>query len=316
MTQSTQLALWDAPVPEVDLTAYDLIAVNTSAGKDSAAMLAEVVDQARAAGVLSRLVAIHADLGAMEWPGTRELAEQQARQLGVPRFEVVAHTRDDRFEDLLGYALRRRFWPDARNRWCTSTLKRDVTDSLLRRLADEIRAGRPEHPGPVRVLTCYGMRAEESRRRAQQTPVGPYSRITSATRQVTRWLPVHQWSTAEVFARGDDAALTRHPAYALGQSRASCVLCIFLRRSELQAAALARPLLAQCYELVERTIGHRFRQDVSMGDVLAEAGIPTLPGDTPLDPTVWADVVRRSPRTGPPPALSSWADVVTYHTQD
>ena len=316
MDQSIQLTLWDTPTPEVDLTEYDLIAVNTSAGKDSAAMLAEVVDQAKAAGVLGRVVAIHADLGSMEWPGTRELAEQQARQLGVTRFEVVAHTRDQQFEDLLAYALRRRFWPDARNRWCTSTLKRDVTDSLLRRLADEIRAGRPEHPGPVRVLTCYGMRAEESRRRAQRSPVGPYPRITSAARQVTRWLPVHQWSTAEVFARGDRAGLTRHPAYGLGQSRASCVLCIFLRRSELHAAALARPLLAQCYELVERTIGHRFRQDVSMRDVLTSAGIPTLPTDTPLDPAAWADVVRRSTRTGPPPALSSWADVAAHHIQN
>lgn len=310
----TQLTLWQDTAADVDLTLFDLIAVNTSAGKDSAATLVSVVDRARAGGVLDRVVAIHADLGVMEWPGTRQLAEQQARQLGVTRFEVVVHQRDGQVEDLLAYALRRGYWPDNRNRWCTSTLKRDVTDRLLRRLADEIHAADPRRTRPVRILTCYGMRAEESARRARYVPVEPYTRISTATRQATRWLPVHDWSTAEVFASADAAGLTRHPAYAAGQSRASCVLCIFLRPAELVAAAQLHPLLTQCYELVERTIGHRFRMDVSLADVLTEAGIPPLPADTPLEPIVWAELIRRSTRTGPPPPLHRWADVVAHHT--
>jgi 3'-phosphoadenosine 5'-phosphosulfate sulfotransferase (PAPS reductase)/FAD synthetase len=299
--------------PTTDLSTVDLIAVHTSAGKDSAAMLADVAARARAEGVLDRVVAIHADLGVMEWPGTRELAEQQARQVGVTRFEVVTHHRDGQVEDLLGYALRRRYWPDARNRWCTSSLKRDVSDRLLRRLADEIRAADPTRTTPVRILTCYGMRAAESPRRARQAPVEPYPRISTATRQATRWLPVHGWSTQEVFDRADAAGLTRHPAYAAGQSRASCVLCIFLRRTELVAAACLHPLLAQCYELVERAIGHTFRMDVSLADILEQAGIPPLPDDTPLDPPGWAALIRQTTRTGLPPALTRWADVVAYH---
>lgn len=50
----------DAPVPS--LTDYDVILVNSSAGKDSQASLDVVVEQARAAGVLDRVVVVHADL--------------------------------------------------------------------------------------------------------------------------------------------------------------------------------------------------------------------------------------------------------------
>lgn len=195
-----------------------------------------------------------------------------------------------------------------------SSLKRDVTDRLLRRIADEIRAADPARTSPVRILSCYGMRAAESPRRARQAPIEPYPRISTATRQATRWLPIHTWTTEEVFSRADAAGLTRHPAYAAGQSRASCVLCILSRKAELVAAARLHPLLTQCYELVERTIGHKFRMDVSLADILHLAQIPPLPDDTPLDPPTWAALIRQSTRTGLPPALSSWADVVAYHS--
>ena len=50
-----------------DLAAFDLIILNTSAGKDSQAMIDLVAGQAAIAGVADRLVAIHADLGRVEW---------------------------------------------------------------------------------------------------------------------------------------------------------------------------------------------------------------------------------------------------------
>jgi hypothetical protein len=62
------------------------------------------------------------------------------------------------------------------------------------------------------------------------------------------------------------------------------VLCSYLSRAELIRAARANPLLAQFYALVEVTIGHRFRLNQSMVDVLAEAGIPMLPAHTPREP--------------------------------
>jgi len=45
------------------VASYDLIVVNTSAGKDGQAMIDQVVGIARAAGAADRMVAVHADLG-------------------------------------------------------------------------------------------------------------------------------------------------------------------------------------------------------------------------------------------------------------
>ncbi|MFK0294280.1 hypothetical protein ACIQU6_27935 [Streptomyces sp. NPDC090442] len=51
-------------------------------------MASHVCALAAKIGVLHRVVIVHADLGDIEWEGTRQLAEEQARLLGV-RFEVV-----------------------------------------------------------------------------------------------------------------------------------------------------------------------------------------------------------------------------------
>ena len=75
---------------EPDITTYDLILLNSSAGKDSQAMIDYVVGLADAAGVpRTRLVVAHADLGRVEWKGTRALAERQAQAYGL-RFEAIA----------------------------------------------------------------------------------------------------------------------------------------------------------------------------------------------------------------------------------
>ena len=60
-----------------DLTSYRWIVVNSSAGKDSQAMLDFVVERCDHVHVpRDHLVVAHADLGRVEWPGTRELAEE------------------------------------------------------------------------------------------------------------------------------------------------------------------------------------------------------------------------------------------------
>lgn len=310
-----QLTLWDETPPDVRIADFDVIVIFTSAGKDSVAMLVEIADRARHAGVLDRVVAVHADLGVMEWPGTMELAEQQARQVGITRFEVVRRHRQGQVEDLLGYALRWGYWPTPDAQWCTSDLKRTPADPLLRRLGNEVLARDPQRTAPARLLLCYGMRAQESTRRKKMLPLQPYTRVAARNREAVKWLPLHQWSTEEVFARGDDAGVPRHPAYALGQSRASCVLCIYLTPAELVRAAQANPLLAQCYALVEVTIGHRFRLKLAMVDVLAEAGIPMLPDDTPRDAALWTRLIREADperlARWPQPA-QRWADVLAF----
>lgn len=56
-----------------DLASYDVILVNTSAGRDSQAALRVVAETARAAGVSERVLAVHYDLGRVGWEGARDL---------------------------------------------------------------------------------------------------------------------------------------------------------------------------------------------------------------------------------------------------
>ena len=66
------------PAATPRLTDYDIILVNSSAGKDSQATLDVVAGAAREAGVLDRLVVAHTDLGDAEWDGVPQLAAEHA----------------------------------------------------------------------------------------------------------------------------------------------------------------------------------------------------------------------------------------------
>jgi len=288
--QVAQGTLWDEAPIEVALAAYDVTLASTSAGKDSSAMLAHLVARARVEGVLDRVVAVHADLGVIEWPATRQLAERQARALGVPRFEVVRRERDGRFEDLLGYLLRWRKWPAANAQWCTASLKRGPIRRLLTRLADEIHEREPHRNRPVRILNCMGMRAQESTRRRRMAPLQRNDRVSTGRKEVVDYLPLHTWTTGAVWAEVDGAGLEHHIAYQVGQSRASCVFCFYQSPAELSRAARLNPELAQLYELAEYLIGHDFRVDLAMRDILTAAEIPPLPRNWPLEA-----IVRNTP---------------------
>src|SRR5271167_3898254 len=138
-----------------DLTTYHWIVVNSSAGKDSQAMLDLVVDQCDRARVpRERLVVAHADLGRVEWPGTRELAEEQARHYGL---EFIAVTRPQ--GDLLEQIAQRGMFPSPTARYCTANHKRGPIMRILTRLANR---SRQDGVAVCRILNCLGMRAQES----------------------------------------------------------------------------------------------------------------------------------------------------------
>ena len=81
--------------------------VNSSAGKDSQATLDVVVAAARAAGVVDRVIVVHADLGDAEWDGVPELAAEHATHYGL-RFEITSNP-----ETILERTARRGAWPSA-----------------------------------------------------------------------------------------------------------------------------------------------------------------------------------------------------------
>ncbi|HEU5105889.1 MAG TPA: phosphoadenosine phosphosulfate reductase family protein [Solirubrobacterales bacterium] len=259
----------------MDLAAYDVILLNSSAGKDSMASLDVIATESARQGVLDRVVVGHADLGRAEWAGTRELAREQAERYGL-RFFVVAA----RGPDLLERVERRGMWPSPQQRWCTSDLKRGPLRRLMTQLVREHR----EQAGGVRVrlLNVMGMRAQESPARARK----PVSRVdpgaSNGRREVTDFLPLLEWSEEEVWERIGASRIADlvHPAYAAGMPRLSCRFCILAPKSALVTSARLNPDLAQEYLRVEQGTGHRFRMDCSMAEVIeaARSGEPVTPG--------------------------------------
>jgi 3'-phosphoadenosine 5'-phosphosulfate sulfotransferase (PAPS reductase)/FAD synthetase len=263
------------------LESFDWIVVNSSGGKDSQAMLDLVCERAEAEGVLSRVVVVHADLGRVEWQGTREIAEAQATRYGV-RFVVVDRAQGDLLAHVESRhaALRAKgnttapAWPSSVNRWCTSDHKTHQVYRLFTHLVKEFRA--PLEPlakkiRPCRILNCLGMRAEESPKRSKMLPMEADKPASNGKREVVRWLPLHGWSEAQVWERIDASRTSdlRHFAYALGMPRVSCCFCILASRSALLVAGKHNPELLAEYVAVEKRIGHKFRVDLSMADLQA-----------------------------------------------
>lgn len=245
-----------------DLTIYHWIVISSSAGKDSQAMLDFVVEQCDHVKVpRNRLVVVHADLGRVEWPGTRQLAEEQARHYGL---EFVAVRRPQ--GDLLDHIASRGMFPSPSARYCTADHKRGQVLKVLTRLTESSRnKGVPT----CRILNCLGLRAEESLARAHRRSFAPNAIASNGRRWVDDWLPIHGWTAAQVWQRIRVSGVRHHPAYDLGMPRLSCCFCIFSPRSALLLAGKHNPELLAEYVEVEKRIAHRFRKELPLAEIQA-----------------------------------------------
>ncbi len=267
------------PMLLLDLRWFDWIVVESSGGKDSQAQLDVVYRLAAEQGVTDRIVVVHADLGEVEWDesvdlspgwnGTLDLARRQAAAYGVPFIAVRRLGKDKKTPDtLLDQIERRGKFPDARNRFCTSDQKRGPARAVMTKLARERK-----HLGrPVRILNCLGMRGQESCSRATLDPFELDEGATSpTTKWVWRWLPIHAWTVDQVWAQIEQAGTPVHPIYSKGLSRASCSFCVLASKRDLLLAIGLRPGLARRYADLEDRIGHTFRNNQSMRDLITEA---------------------------------------------
>lgn len=105
-------------------------------------------------------------------------------------------------------------------------------------------------------LSCMGLRADESPRRARRPPLAFSDRNSKAGRRWWEWLPIHHWSEPRVFAEIAAVGERPHWIYAKGMSRCSCTFCIMASRADLRRAAQLRPRLAAEYIALEEEIGH------------------------------------------------------------
>lgn len=235
-----QLRLFDRdPIPG-EVTALiesgALFVVNHSGGKDSQAMLIEL----QRFVPRDQLLVIHAELPEVEWEGTQ--AHIRSTIGGLP---LIVTRAVKTFWDMV--EARGKF-PSPMQRQCTSDLKRGPIQREIRRF---LKAN-PRFRG--QVVNCMGMRSGESAKRAKLTPFKRSEANSKAGRTWFDWLPIHDFTEAEVFASIRAAGQQPHWVYAAGMTRKSCIFCIMASEQDLRTAARLAPQVYQTYAAAERRL--------------------------------------------------------------
>lgn len=244
----------------MNLNNYDLIIINSSAGKDSLCALWEVCRMARVQEFpFSNIVVSHQDLGEMEWQGTKELVKQQAEVFGLKTYYSKRRNKNGYEETLLEYVERRGKWPSNKQRFCTSDFKNGPGARIVTALTKDM--------DNCKVLYVFGFRKDESTSRAKKEVLKVNVKLTTKNRLVHDWLPIHDWSVEKVWNVIKGNNLPYHSAYDLGMPRLSCCFCIFSPFNALVVAGKANPSLLDRYIEVENNIGHLFRNGFSIKSV-------------------------------------------------
>jgi 3'-phosphoadenosine 5'-phosphosulfate sulfotransferase (PAPS reductase)/FAD synthetase len=277
------------------LERYDLCIVSCSGGKDSLAVLLDLLER----GVPRQRVqlwhqAVDGQPGVDEpfadWPCTvayvravsealgvrvlvqyrvggflAELLKDQGKTLPV-RFERQDGTWGQAGGVLCQPRTRRRFpqkSADLRVRWCTPVLKIDVAALTLTN-DPALRQGR--------FLFLTGERRQESAHRAAYAEREPH-RCDSQRRRVDAWRSVIDWDEERVWNALRRHGVVPHPAYRLGFGRVSCLTCIFGGADQWASVRRLAPHTFARIAAYERQFGCTITPGRGV-DQLADAGRP------------------------------------------
>lgn len=257
---------------------FDL-AISISGGKDGQAMLKLLSEYHSKEKFKGKIFAIHADLGEVEWKESISQCQRTCEELGI---ELVVVKREnggllerwqERMDKLQGTG--KPFWSSAKNRYCTSDLKRGPINKYLRKFN--------------RIISAEGIRAEESKARAEKLVYEQRSAICTKSRDAYTWNPViglkkeDVWGTyghsssdletrRQLYKKGLKIEALEgwkfHPAYVYGNERVSCMLCILGSKNDLKNGAVHNPdLLNKLIEMEDKS-GFTFRHNMSLRDLI------------------------------------------------
>ena len=226
----------------------DVIFVSHSGGKDSQAMLAQLVRL----GLKDKIVLVHADLGDMEWEEMKPWISSISFGLDVNVVEA----------ELDFFALARKYkrLPSGQQQFCTDFLKTKPIGVFIHDYMYENNL--------TTAINATGMRADESKRRAKKLPLvlskgsgtsGMHMPRKHAAHTIHDWMPIFGYSIEDVYSEVEYAGQAVHEIYSKGFSRLSCVFCINGRVSEHKEAAKLRPVLAKKMSGLERELGKTIR---------------------------------------------------------
>lgn len=264
------------------------VAYSLSGGKDSVSIshaADRLLDQL--GHPRDRRIAIHSDLGRIEWQTTPGTVEAAAAAIGVPLVVVRRKAGDlvdrwerrfelglDRYIDLRTYHLTGP-WSSASNRFCTAELKTQV---ILPELLRQWKG--------TEILSIVGIRRQESLKR-RLAPISkregkPWVRAGGGC--ITTWHPGVDIREDEVFTYLEREALPVAEPYRLGSTRFGCAFCVLGSENDLTVAARATGNLGLLHHLVEIEAQSTFSFQPTrwIGDVA-----PDL-----IRPALWSDLER------------------------
>jgi 3'-phosphoadenosine 5'-phosphosulfate sulfotransferase (PAPS reductase)/FAD synthetase len=274
------------------------LVISVSGGKDSDAMAIALSELRTRNKWTGRMILIHADLGRMEWQQSKTRCEKLAERLNA-EFVVVEHSKGDL---LTGIDARRESRPDSpafpspASKYCTAGWKRAVISKWIRN----------EFVSDQTVICAMGLRSDESTARAKRKPVTTRVDATAKTknRLTLDWNPILRWSVddvweaigtnwvdvkitqnavkayakgktiPEVFAYIESLNFPAHPAYALGNERVSCALCMMASRNDLVNGVRYNPEIAQEISKRELEWGYTYTHNESITEIIKELHTP------------------------------------------
>lgn len=254
-----------------------VLAISISGGKDSQALLRTVMAWYRREGLTNEVFAIHADLGRAEWKETPAFVEKMCQDEGV-ELVVVHRERGGKVTDMVDRWQERReqlqgtgkpFWSSAKQRYCTSDLKTSPINQHLKQFE--------------KVISIEGVRWQESKARSQKPRV---ARRSGMVRKALTWYAIVDFSIDDVWATYDQTVQTYHeaqeyyrlvgkvpewwnfhPAYAMGNTRLSCAICVLANNNDFRNGIKHNPELAYTLSQMEEESGFTFRQGKSIAQV-------------------------------------------------
>jgi 3'-phosphoadenosine 5'-phosphosulfate sulfotransferase (PAPS reductase)/FAD synthetase len=277
------------------LEKYDKILVSFSGGKDSLALVLDLLER----GVSRERIQLWhqcvdgeagVDQPFVDWPCTESYVRAVGKALGVrvlfqwrlggflgEMLKDKACTRPVRFERQDGgvaqagglkikLSTRRRFPQasgDLRVRWCSAVLKIDVMALALNN-EPAFRNGN--------ILVLTGERREESANRATYAEREPH-RCDCTRRRADAWRSVIDWSEEQVWHVMRRWRIRPHPAYRLGFSRVSCLACVFGGPDQWASVRKIAPDRFARIAAYEREFGCTIKRGLTVEE-LADRGTP------------------------------------------
>lgn len=260
------------------LNEYDLCIVSFSGGKDSLALVLDLLER----GVPRHKIQLwHQDVDGqagvdepfMDWPCTRSYVKSVGAALGIrvlfqyriggflgemlKENERIRPIRFERQDGTWGQACgingklgTRLMFPQKSGnlmvRWCSPVLKIQVAEGAVN--------NEPTFKKGKRLLFLTGERREESTNRAKYAEKEPH-RCHRNKRLVHAWRSVIDWSEAQVWDIIRRWRVMPHPAYRLGFPRVSCMCCIFGQADQWASVRKIAPSFFRSVASYERIFG-------------------------------------------------------------